>query len=207
MTSKERGKTGPHPAPPEATRFQKGQSGNPKGRPRGTRSSKGPGHSASSRPASGSAFDVILDKTLTVTQGGRERALTMDEALQLKTYQAALAGSRSATRMVLKMIARREKAIAAKGESRPRVPVELLTESVDPSNADAAMLALGIAHEDEGYSGPAEDCPRILLEPWAVQMALGRRRGGAGLTDKNVTEITRCTRDAQSLVWPRSLKR
>ena len=56
------GKVGPG-RPPTATRFRKGQSGNPKGRPK------------KSRPPtkSGSAFDVIVDKTLTVTQGGVER--------------------------------------------------------------------------------------------------------------------------------------
>lgn len=73
----------------------------------------------------------------------------------------------------------------------------------DPSNADLAMLALGIARLNESYSGPAEESPRIRLEPWAVQMALGRRRGGVALTDREVAEVTRSTRDARSLVWPR----
>ena len=55
-----------------------------------------------------SAFDIIFDKTLTVTQNGIERELTVDEALQLKTYQAALKGSKMAVRAVLKMIEKRE---------------------------------------------------------------------------------------------------
>ncbi len=62
-------------------RFQKGQSGNPAGRPR-------------KRRPHVSAFDIIFDKTLAVTQNGVERELTIDEALQLKTYQAALKGSK-----------------------------------------------------------------------------------------------------------------
>lgn len=82
------------------TRFRKGQSGNPKGRPKARRPHI-------------SAFNIIFDKTLTVNQGGVERELTIDEALQLQTYQAALKGSRMAARTILKMIEKREGAIAA----------------------------------------------------------------------------------------------
>ena len=77
------------------TRFVKGQSGNPGGRPKVRRPHV-------------SAFDIIFDKTLTVTLGGAERELSVDEALQLQTYQAALKGSRMAIRKVLKMIHKRE---------------------------------------------------------------------------------------------------
>ena len=79
--------------------FEKGQSGNPAGRPK-------------KRRPHVSAFDIIFDKTLTVTQNGVERELTVDEALQLKTYQAALKGSKMAMRAVLKMIEKREIALA-----------------------------------------------------------------------------------------------
>ena len=43
----------------------------------------------------------------------------------------------------------------------------------------------------------------MLLEPWAVQAALSRRRGGRKLRDKDVAEIRRCTRDPDSLRWPK----
>ena len=65
------------------TRFVKGQSGNPAGRPK-------------TRRPNVSAFDIIFDKVLTVNQGGNERELTVDEALQLQTYQTALGGSKIA---------------------------------------------------------------------------------------------------------------
>ena len=67
-------------------RFAKGASGNPKGRPRKV------------TPVAASAFDIIIDRTLMVVQNGRARELTVDEALQQKTYQDAIAGSRMAQR-------------------------------------------------------------------------------------------------------------
>lgn len=82
------------------TRFRTGQSGNPAGRPK-------------KRRPHVSAFDIIFDKMLTVTQGGVERELTGAEALHLQTYQAALKGSRMAVRAVLKMIEKREAVLAA----------------------------------------------------------------------------------------------
>ena len=92
---------------PASTRFRKGQSGNPKGRPR-------------KEKAQTSAFDIIIDRTLTITQNGRAREVSVDEALQHKTYLDALAGNRAARRQVLRMIAKREKAITAKMQRPPR---------------------------------------------------------------------------------------
>src|SRR5205809_7236768 len=89
--------------PPAATRFRKGQSGNPKGRPRA-----GP-------RLPPSAFDIVIDRTLTVTQNGKAREVMVEKALQQRTYQDAIAGSRLARREILKMIAKRETWLAAKG--------------------------------------------------------------------------------------------
>jgi hypothetical protein len=175
-------------APPADTRFKKGQSGNPKGRPRRV------------APEQVSAFDIVIEKTLTVTQGGLARELTVEEALQHKTYQEAISGSKPARREVLKMIARREKALAARQPPQP-APVERLIEAEDPRNADEALLILGIACE--ALSGPRVSSELFLkLEPWAVQAALKRRRG-AKLDQRDVASIERCTRDPGSLVWPR----
>ena len=93
--------------PPASTRFRKGQSGNPRGRPKKTKPD----------PQS-SAFDVVIDRTLTIVQGGVPREVTVDEALQHQTYQNAIAGNRPARREVLKMIAKREKAITEKAPRR-----------------------------------------------------------------------------------------
>ena len=82
--------------PPESTRFKPGQSGNPNGRP------------TSSRASRASAFEVIVEKTLTVDDGGGTREITVEEALQQRTYRDALAGKRMAQREVMKWIMKRE---------------------------------------------------------------------------------------------------
>ncbi len=182
------------PKSPISSRFQKGKSGNPKGRPKKAKPEK-----------TGSAFDLIIDKRLTVTQGGVPREVTVDEALQHRTLKDAIAGNRSARREVLKMIAKREKALAAR-DKRTYRSVDLLTEPVDPDNANAALLILGIACHNPWWvdrDDKDNEYERLLLEPWAVQAALSRRRGGSRLTDEDVREIKRCTRDAGALRWPR----
>lgn len=176
-------------SPPEASRFRKGRSGNPKGRPK-----------RAGKPAA-SAFDILIDKVLTVTHGGRPREVTVEEALQHRAYQKAIAGNRPARRTVLTMIAKREAHLAAaRPVSGPRV--EMRTET-DPENADAALLLLGIADRDPRRRGDRFDGEQLLLELSAVQMALGRRRGGKKLTDRERQEIVRCTRDPGSLRWLR----
>lgn len=173
--------------PPAAGRFRKGESGNPKGRPK-------------SRPSpSPSAFGIVIDRTLTVTQNGTPREVTVEEALQHRTYQDAITGNRAARREVLKMIAKRERWLAATAPKQHSI--EHLVEPVDPENANEAMLLLGIAERDTRDYGPNDENERLLLLPWAVQAALsrpGRRR----LTAKEVSDVKRCTRDAETLRWP-----
>ncbi len=89
------------------TRYPKGQSGNLRGRPR-----KAP-------PGAVSAFDVIIDQRITVTQNGVARELTVDEALQHETLTAAFKGKRQPTRTVLGWIETRDKARRA---LRPQFP-------------------------------------------------------------------------------------
>lgn len=139
-------------------RFEKGRSGNPSGRPKARRPHV-------------SAFDIIFDKTLTVTQGGVERELTVDEALQLQTYQAALKGSRPAVRAVLKMIEKREVALRKKAPTvaPTRNPMRV---KYDADNANDAMLLLSLVSIDETQTGYFKERPKI--ETWAAQAALSR---------------------------------
>lgn len=184
-----------------AGQFQKGQSGNLKGRPK-----KPP---AQPRP---SAIDIVIDRTLTLTRDGVPREITMQEALQHRTYQDAIAGKRMAEREVLKWIRKREAWFAQQGLQNSLKPIEVKT-SPDPDNADAALLILGIAWPDASWaSEPYYDYGeglrrRLLLEPWAVQQAIDRRRRAAALETRDVEEILRCTRDESSLVWPEGSRR
>jgi hypothetical protein len=185
MSDKSRSHSAPNPG-----WFPKGRSGNLKGRP------------TSSHVPKSSAFEVLVEKTITVADRGATREITMEEALQQRTYRDAVAGKRMAQREVLKWIMKRE-AWLAKHTPRASPPKITRHISPDPDNADAALLLLGIAALNPARADIGADRAQLLLEPWAVQAALHRRRGGDRLTDKECDEIRRCTRDAGSLRWPR----
>lgn len=170
-----------------ATRFTKGTSGNPAGRPRKV---------ADPIP---SAFDIIIDKTLTVTRGGVAREIGVEEALQHKTYQDAIAGSRLARREVLRMILKREKAKAA-GRAKRNAPIEQIIEH-DTTSANDAMRLLGIISDDNDDRYGSDEYERVLLEPWVVDAALGRR-GRRNLARRQLDDIRRCTRDGKALNLP-----
>lgn len=177
--------------PPASKRFRKGESGNPKGRPRARREQQA------------SAFDILIDRTLTVTHNGQPREVTVEEALQHKTYQDAIAGDRSARREVLKMIAKREKWLAAKAPKHR--PIEWLMEPLDPENAIEALLLLEIAERDTRWAAENDPYVRLKLQPWAVQAALSRK-GRRTLSKQDVDAIKRCTKDAETLRWPKGIE-
>ena len=177
-------------AKPNPGWFPKGHCGNPGGRP------------SISRPSQGSALDVPVEKTLTVTHHGATREITVEEALRQGTYRDAVAGKSMAQREVAKWIMKRE-AWLAKQSPRTSWPAITRHISPDPDNADAALLLLGIAAPNPARADIGADRAQLLLEPWAVEAALHRRRGGDRLTDRERDEIRRCIRDPDSLRWPR----
>jgi hypothetical protein len=126
----------------------------------------------------------------------------MEEALQQRTYRDAVAGKRMAQREVLKWIMKREVWLA---KQAPQASPRQITRHIspDPDNADNALLLLGIAALNPARADIGADRAQLLLEPWAVQEALRRRRGGQRLTDSERDAIRRCTRDPDSLRWPR----
>ena len=179
---------------PSNGRFRKGRSGNPRGRPKGT------------KQLEASVFEVVFDSTLTVVQNGVSREVTVEEALQLQIYKEAIGGSRMAIRELLKMIEKREKALATRiKQPVPRTTLRL--EPVDPENADAALQILGIATRDASRDNWGNAREPLLLELWAVQAALSCRRGGKRLNEQQISEIKRCTRDATKLRWPAEYSR
>ena len=140
-------------------RFVKGQSGNPNGRTR-------------KRRPNVSAFDIVVDKRLSVTQNGEERELTVDEAPQLQTYQAALGGSRLAVRAVLKMIEKREQALRRLAPPPAPRPATVYM-SYNSDSANGAMLLLGILCRTPKWlnSGGPRD---LVVNTWAAQAAISR---------------------------------
>src|SRR5215831_16716782 len=165
MSKKSRSNAKPNPG-----WFAKGQSGNPRGRP------------AASPAPQGSAFDVVMEKTLTATHQGITRELTVEEALQQRTLQDALKGKRVPQREVLKWILKREAWLLKQGTEAYWPPVQRYL-SPDPDNAGVALQLLGIAAPDPARADIGLKRAQLLLEPWAVQAALRRRRGGSRLTD------------------------
>jgi hypothetical protein len=148
---------------------------------------------------------VLVEKTLTVADRGGTREITAEDALRQRTYQDALAGKGMAIRTVMKWIMKRE-AWRAKHETKAVKPMPLRF-SPDPDNADAALVLLGIAAPNPAREDMGADRAQLLLEPWAVQAALRRRRGGQRLTEQEVNDVRRRTRDPDTLRWPRGTGR
>lgn len=163
------------------TRFKPGQSGNPKGRPRKPR-----------RP-NVSAFEIVLDKTLTITQNGTPREATVEEALQQQTLKDALAGKRMAIRKVLKMIEKRERTLEKKNAA-PRRNIAIKTHH-HADNANEALRILGIAEPEPSFPS------RWKVHAWATQAALSRP-GRKKFTPKQVDNIKFFTFDLDTLKWP-----
>jgi hypothetical protein len=123
--------------------FPKGRSGNLGGRPKASRASQS------------SAFDILLEKTLTVSHHGGTREITAEEALQQQTFRDAVEGKRMAQREVLKWIKKRDAWRAKHAPKASWQPIKRLF-SPDPDNADAALTfkisprrlqALGLGEE------------------------------------------------------------
>lgn len=173
-------------------RFVKGQSGNPNGGPKARRPNL-------------SAFDIIFDKRVTVSQNGVERELSVDEVLQLKTYQAAITGNRPAVRQVIKMIEKRERALAVRAPASRAVATRVGIED-DPRNADAAMLILGITVPDPQWQEPCAYGTRMKLATWAAQAGISRP-GRQRLTERQIEDVKRQAIDPIALKWPRGATR
>lgn len=168
-------------------RFVKGQSGNPNGRPKVRRPNV-------------SAFDIIFDKTLTATQNGVERELTIDEALQLQTYHDALKGNRMAVRAVLKMIEKREVALRKSAPRPVRRPNPVRIEH-DTDSANEAMLLLNILCRNSEFGDHPGPRP-LVVETWAAQAAISRP-GRAALKARDKETLHLFVKDYGKLKWPR----
>jgi hypothetical protein len=77
--------------PPKATQFKKGRSGNPKGRPKGSKNF-------------GTQVASTFARKISVHEKGRERRITMAEAILLKLSARAIAGDMAAVRAAIALL-------------------------------------------------------------------------------------------------------
>lgn len=141
---------------------------------------------------------------MTIRKGGKAQEVSVEEALQHKTYRKAIDGDKASRRVVLKMIEKREAYIEKlKPESKGHCKVKMLKEPKDPDNANQAMLILGMVYKVDSKNKTSGHQPAVILEPWVVQAALSRRRGGSKLTKEEIKAIQYCTREVGEIKWPR----
>jgi len=127
----------------------------------------------------------------------------MEEALQQRTYRDAVAGKRMSPARGFEMDHEaRGLADEACAES-VLAGDHAVTSRPIPTTRMLLLLLLGIAALNPARADIGANRAQLLLEPWAVQAALRRRRGGNRLTDRERDEIRRCTRDPDCLRWPR----
>lgn len=86
--------------PPKQTRFKKGESGNPKGRPRGAKNIA-------------ALFTKALKERVIITENGRRRSVSKQEALVKHLVNKALSGDRRLLQLLLDEV----HAIEARAES------------------------------------------------------------------------------------------
>jgi Family of unknown function (DUF5681) len=167
--------------------FPKGRSGNRKGRPAARRRSKQ------------DPVLEILSEPITVNGPDGPRDMSQEDVVEWTTFQAALAGKAMATRDMIKWLMEDRAWLAEHAPKPAQRPIEIVAAQ-HPDNADEALQLLGIAAPYSESMGLT--CIPLLLEPWSVQVALGRRRGGNRLTNMRA-DLRRLTRDPDSLRWPR----
>jgi hypothetical protein len=130
--------------------------------------------------------------------------MSQDEALKWATFKAACTGKAAAIRDMADMITEFYSALVEHAPKPASRPIKLVAAQ-QPDNADEALKLLGIAApyaEEMGLT-----CIPLLAEPWAVQAAISRRRGGNHLPEKLRDSLRRLIRDPDSLRRPRRTDR
>ena len=164
--------------PPRATRFTKGRSGNPAGRPRG-RHREAP-------------YEAVLGQMVTIREGGSKRRVTAAEAFLLKLAKRGMEGDSAAARASLDLIEEARNQQGADGIQ------QFVIAFVDAGSVTYALLPLRMARKLDPY----RETVRIVLEPWLVEAALARLKGGA-LTPADQRIIVKATRTPHKVRWPK----
>lgn len=164
--------------PPRSSQFRKGQSGNSRGRPRGRQKA--------------APYEAVLGQMVTILENGVERRVTAAEAFLLHVTKKGLEGDGVAARAAMT-------AIAEARAARPEASNDLMivVSFVRPGGVNAALEALRMARKHDQFRETA----RMMLEPWIVEMALGRL-GGRRLSDEEQASVVAATRTPWKVRWP-----
>ncbi len=111
-----------------------------------------------------------------------------------------------AVRAVLKMIEKREVALAARAPAIPPRKSSPYVLVYDSDSADEAMKLLGIASIEEAPAAMGWGHRRLKLETWAAQAAISRP-GRRALTQKDMDDAKLLTKEPEKLKWPRGRSR
>ena len=139
--------------PPLANKFQKGRSGNPRGRPRGRKIQP--------------PYQTLLGQLVTVREDGVTRRMTAAEAFLLHIVRKGLAGDSAAARAAMAAI---EDARARQGQTDDDPITVIIWKTMSVGSVNNALEALGAASLNDQFRETA----RLKLQPWLVEMALGR---------------------------------
>ncbi len=165
--------------PPISTRFRKGTSGNPRGRPKG-RSQQPP-------------FEEVLGRQVIIRENGVQRSVSAGEAFLLYLTKRGLEGHSKALRLMITAV---EQARATRLQRAGGEDLQIIISLVRPGSVTSAVEALRIATKLDRY----RDSARLMLEPWIVEMALGRV--GSPLSPEQQQIIVDATRTPSKVRWP-----
>ena len=180
--------------PPVSDRFRKGEVGNPEGRPKKQRE-----ETLRIGFRRGHRQDADRDAGRPATRGHRRRGPAASDLSGRACGQPAGPARDPEDDRQAREVPREP------AKARSHIRVRNARSNYDPTNADEALLLLGIACHDPAFDDAGPDITaRLLLEPWAVQSALAAaRRWKPADRQGNLRDRRAAHASPETLRWPR----